>query len=131
MDPRCFKHWPWNQQPESMSAQDIAYSEIYHQFFAEKKTVIVEVPKCLDGFVWTGVRFVTREPDSLQWYPLGIVLPMEEPLLHTIFVKYGAWNILPVAFTPEYIEKHGPPILKLEFSEPVSGKFEVLAQKLG
>lgn len=131
MDPRCFKHWPWNQQAEAVSAKDIAFSEIYYEFFTETKSVTVDVPKCMEGFLWTGIRFVTREPDTLAWYPLGIIIPMEPPLLHTIFIRYGAWNILPIAFTPEYIAKNGNPIIKLEFSEAFSGKIELLAQKLG
>jgi hypothetical protein len=131
MDPRCFTHWPWNQQPEAVSARDLAHSEIYHKFFTETKSVIIEVPPCMDGFVWTGIRFVTREPDMLHWYPLGIVVPLKEaPLLHTIFIHYGSWNILPIAFTPEYVAEAGKPILKIEFTEPVSGKIELLAQKL-
>jgi hypothetical protein len=53
------------------------------------------------------------------------------PLLHTIFVQYGEWNILPIKFTPQFIELVGKPVLKLQFSSEVSGKIELLAQKLG
>jgi hypothetical protein len=130
MDPRCFQHWPWNQKSESSAPQDLAHSEIFSKFFRQEQQVTVEIPKCLDGFVWTGVRVVTSEMDKLQWYPLGIVVPVDEPIVHTIFIKYGEWNIIPAAFTPEFIEQRGSPVVKLEFPSPVSGKIELLAQKL-
>lgn len=132
MDPRCFSHWPWNQKCDTECPQDIAHSEIYHEFFVKKDSVIVQIPKCMNGFVWTGVRFSTSEPDELRWYPLGIVLPMNitEPLLHTIFIQYGRWNILPVEFTPEFIQHFGPPLLKFQFPSETTGKIELLAQKL-
>lgn len=135
MDPRCFSHWPWNQKCDTECPQDIAHSEIYHEFFTNKDSVVVEVPKCLEGFVWTGVRFTTREPDVIKWYPLGIVLPpgseAEKVLLHTIFIQYGEWNILPIEFGPHYIELLGKPLLKFQFPSNTSGKIELLAQKLG
>ena len=93
----------------------------------------MEIPKCLPGFVWTGVRFTTSEPDTITWYPLGIVLPLsgsDSPLLHTIFIKYGEWNIIPIKFTPDYIELLGKPILKFQFPSAATGKIELLAQKL-
>jgi len=131
MDPRCLNHWPWNQRAEVDCPQDIAHSELYHEFFVKQNTVVVEIPKCLEGFVWTGVRFTTHEPDSIMWYPLGIIIPREtEPLLHTIFIQYGTWNILPIEFTPQFIEVMGKPVLKLQFPSEVSGKFELIAQKL-
>ena len=131
MDPRCLAHWPWNQKAESDCPQDIAHSEIYFEFFTNNKTITVEVPKCLEGFVWTGVRFTTHEPDTLMWYPLGIVVPMEkDALIHKIFVQYGEWNILPIKFTPNFIEAMGKPVLKLQFPSEVSGKIELLAQRL-
>jgi hypothetical protein len=135
MDPRCFSHWPWNQKCDTECPQDIAHSEIYHEFFTNKDSVVVEVPKCLEGFVWTGVRFTTREPDAIKWYPLGIVLPpgsdAEKVLLHTIFIQYGEWNIIPIEFGPHYIELLGKPLLKFQFPSNTSGKIELLAQKLG
>ena len=70
MDPRAFYHWPWNQKGELECPQDLAHSEIYHEFFVNKKDVVVEIPRCLDGFVWTGLRFVTRDTDDITWYPL-------------------------------------------------------------
>ena len=134
MDPRCFSHWPWNQKCDTECPQDIAHSEIYHEFFVGKEGVVVEVPKCLEGFVWTGVRFTTSEPDTIKWYPLGIVLPPpneeEKALLHTIFIQYGEWNILPIEFGPEYIELFGKPLLKFQFPLDTTGKIELLAQKL-
>jgi len=133
MDPRCFSHWPWNQKCDTECPQDIAHSEIYHEFFVKKEKVVVEVPKCLPGFVWTGVRFTTSEPDTITWYPLGIVVPTpagEKPLLHTIFIQYGEWNILPIEFGPEYIELLGKPLLKFQFPLDTTGKIELLAQKL-
>ncbi len=131
MDPSAMTHWPWNQKSETQCPQDIANSEIYQKFFREEKTVTLEMPKCIDGFTWTGIRFVITEPDMLVWYPLGIVIPFEEqPLLHTIFIHYGEWNILPIAFTPEFIELRGNPVLKMEFPSVVSGKIELLAQKI-
>jgi hypothetical protein len=131
MDPRCLDHWPWNQKCDTACPQDIAHSEIYHEFFIEKKEVVIEIPKCLDGFIWTGIRFTTREPDTIQWYPLAMVSPREEgPLIHTIFVQYGEWNILPIRYTPEFIEALGKPVLKLQFPSEASGKIELLAQKL-
>lgn len=131
MDPYCFQHWPWNQKSESACPQDLAHSEIFSKFIRQEQTVTLEVPKCIDGFVWTGIRLVTSEPDKLEWYPLGIVVPVDEPIIHTIFIKYGEWNILPVAFTPEFIAKQGNPVMKLEFPSPIFGKIELLAQKLG
>ena len=130
MDPRAFYHWPWNQKGELECPQDLAHSEIYHEFFVNKKDVVVEIPRCLDGFVWTGLRFVTRDTDDITWYPLGIIVPHNEILLHTIFVQYGKWNIIPISFTPEYIDVVGHPTLKLQFPKELSGKIELLAQKL-
>jgi len=131
MDPRCLNHWPWNQKCDTECPQDIAHSEIYHQFFDNEKTVVIEVPKCLPGFIWTGVRFTTREPDTMMWYPLAMITPREAgPLLHTIFVQYGEWNILPLRYAPEFIEVAGKPVLKLQFPLEASGKIELLAQKL-
>lgn len=92
----------------------------------------MEIPKCLDGFVWTGVRFTTRDPDTLMWYPLAMITPRETgPLIHTIFIQYGEWNILPIRYTPDFIEVLGKPVLKLQFPSEASGKIELLAQKLG
>lgn len=131
MEPRCFQHWPWNQKSEAECPQDLAHSEIFSKFIRQEQTITIEIPTCLDGFVWTGIRFVTTEQDKMEWYPLGIVIPVEEPIVHTIFVRYGTWNIIPVAFTPEFIKDHGNPVLKLEFPSAVFGKIELLAQKLG
>lgn len=131
MDPRCLSHWPWNQKAEAECPQDIAHSEIYFEFFTNHKNITVEIPKCLEGFIWTGVRFTTHEPDTLMWYPLGIVVPMEkDALIHKIFIQYGEWNILPIKFTPNFIEAMGKPVLKLQFPSEVSGKIELLAQRL-
>lgn len=130
MDPTALEHWPWNQKTETQCPQDIANSEIYQKFFRNEQSVTLEIPKCIDGFTWTGIRFATTQPDSLIWYPLGIVVPLaEEPLLHTIFIHYGEWNILPISITPEFIEKRGHPLIKMEFPSEVSGKIELLAQK--
>ena len=133
MDPRCFNHWPWNQKTDLECPQDVAHSEVYHEFFINEKEITVRIPKCLEGFVWTGFRFVTNEKDQITWYPLSIILPLGadvEPLVHTIFIEYGRWNILPIAFTPNFITVHGEPILKLHLSSQLSGKIELLAQKL-
>ncbi|NBO61464.1 MAG: hypothetical protein EBU82_10890 [Flavobacteriia bacterium] len=130
MDPRCFNHWPWNQKVESESLQDLAHSEVYSKFFVKEQEVKIEVPKCMDEFVWTGIRFVLSSPDELEWYPLGIRIPTHGGLTHTIFIQYGKWNILPIAFSPEYIDIQGAPILKLQFLTPQSGKVELLAQKI-
>lgn len=130
MDPLCFNHWPWNQKPESQSTQDLANSEIYSKFFVKEQEVKVDIPKCLNGFIWTGIRFVLTAEDDMEWYPLGIRLPIAGGLTHTIFVQYGKWNILPVAITPEYIEMAGVPSVKLQFLVPQTGKIELLAQKI-
>lgn len=130
MDPRCFNHWPWNQKIESESLQDLAFSEVYSKFFIKETEVKIDVPKCMDGFVWTGIRFVLNSSDELEWYPLGIRLPVQNGLTHTIFIQYGKWNIIPVAISPDYIDIHGAPSLKLQFLTPQSGKVELLAQKI-
>jgi hypothetical protein len=60
-----------------------------------------------------------------------MITPREAgPLLHTIFVQYGEWNILPLRYAPEFIEVAGKPVLKLQFPLEASGKIELLAQKL-
>jgi hypothetical protein len=130
MDPLCFNHWPWNQKNESECLQDLAHSEVYSKFFLAEQEVKIDIPKCMDGFVWTGIRFVLKTPDDLEWYPLGIRIPTQGGLTHTIFIQYGKWNILPIAFTPEFIEIKGSPVLKLQFLQPQSGKVELLAQKI-
>jgi len=130
MDPSCLTFWPWNQKTEIESPNDLANYEIYHEFFEGEERVLVTVPKCLPGFVWTGVRFVTREPDTLGWYPLALCIPTKDPLVHTIFINYGNWNIIPIRFTPEFIEKNGSPLLTFEFPSKVSGKIELLAQRI-
>jgi hypothetical protein len=130
MDPRCFNHWPWNQKTESESFQDLAHSEVYSRFFIKEKEVKFDIPKCMEGFVWTGIRFVLRSGDDMEWYPLGIRIPAYGGLTHTIFIQYGKWNILPIAFTPEYIDIQGAPSLKLQFLNEQSGKIELLAQKI-
>ncbi len=130
MDPRCFNHWPWNQKVESECLQDLAHSEVFSKFFVKEQEIKIEVPKCMDGFVWTGIRFVLSSSDELEWYPLGIRIPTHGGLTHTIFIQYGKWNILPIAFSPEYIDTQGAPILKLQFLAPQSGKVELLAQKI-
>ncbi len=66
----------------------------------------------------------------MEWYPLGIRLPVGGGLTHTIFIQYGKWNILPIAFSPEYIDVQGSPLLKLQFLTPQTGKIELLAQKI-
>jgi hypothetical protein len=86
----------------------------------------------MTGFVWTGVRFTTSQPDQLKWYPLGIVMPTksEDPLLHTIFIEHGESNIIPIEFPPHFIEHFGSPFLKFQFPSETTGKIELLAQKL-
>lgn len=130
MDPLCFNHWPWNQKNESQCTQDLANSEIYSKFFVKEQEIKFDIPKCMDGFVWTGIRFVLSSADEIEWYPLGIRLPIHGGLTHTIFIQYGKWNILPVAITPEYIDIVGPPSLKLQFLTEQTGKIELLAQKI-
>ncbi len=130
MDPRCFNHWPWNQKNESECTQDLAHSEVYSKFFMKEQEVKFDIPKCMEGFVWTGIRFVLTSADDMEWYPLGIRVPIQGGLTHTIFIQYGKWNILPIAFTPEYMDIQGAPSLKLQFLTQQTGKIELLAQKI-
>ena len=130
MDPSCLLHWPWNQKTDIECPQDVANSEVYQKFFRDETAVTLEMPLCMDGFVWTGVRITTIQNDELVWYPLGIVCPTKpEPLLHTIFIHYGCWNILPLRFTPEYLTQEGKPVLKVEFPSATTGKIELLSQR--
>lgn len=130
MDPSFFNHWPWNQKCEQDCVQDLAHSEVYHEFFVKKMDIEIVLPKCLPGFTWTGIRFVISGPEELEWYPLGIKVPSIQAITHTILVKHGTWNIIPVSFDAPYIEVAGAPIFKLTFDKERTGKVELLAQQI-
>jgi hypothetical protein len=126
------KQWPWNGNPEDNELEDKEiYTHVVHPIDRSHKWRI-EVPPCLPGFAYVGIRIITNKPS---------LLPVEAHLTYGMMTKsllgdrsyfsvnLKQWMPLPYALNNRLIAIGEDAIdIRLTFEEEVYGKVELLAQ---